>query len=194
MKNEAPIGEMIKRFIKYRNRSIRETADAMGINMKTFSSQLINETISAQTLFKLSAYLDIDLNWMAAALGYFGPVSPFEREMIPRMNEELRISEKSYVEKRLDSLIAENPTSTADTRRELLKEFRNNAFYLLDVLAPTEYSFYIASVRNKTSIYIDTHKTQTGRREILSARNKLSSLIDENRALDIIIEERKDKK
>lgn len=34
---------------------------------------------------KLAAYLDIDLNWMLVVLGYHGPVSAVEREMIPRM-------------------------------------------------------------------------------------------------------------
>lgn len=194
MKKEAPIGDMIKRFIKFRNRGIGETAEVLNINIKTFSGQLSNETLSAATLFQLSAYLDIDLNWMAAALGYFGPVSPFERELIPRMQEEFRTQEYKYVINRLDALIEENPSSTAATRRELLKEFRNNVFYLLDVLVPPQYDFFMISDRQKSFIYVDTHQTQTGRRQILSSRNRLSNLIDEKTALDIVIEERKDKR
>ena len=194
MKKDAPVGEMIKRFIKFRNKSIQETADAMGINYKAFSAQLINESLSAQTLFKLSSYLDIDLNWMAAALGYFGPVSPLEKEFIPRMQQEFRDQEYDFVIKRLDALIEENPNSTADTRRELLKEFRDNTFYLLDVLVPSEYDFYTITDRKKTRVYVDSHKQQPGRREVLSQRNKFSNLTDENTALDIVIEDRKDKK
>ena len=84
-------GSMIRWFIKdIRNKKIKEVAEELGINEKTFSAQLINDTLSAETLFKLAAYLDIDLNWMMYVLGYYGEVSVIDRETIPRMGFEFR--------------------------------------------------------------------------------------------------------
>ena len=125
------IGSMIKWYIKCRNRTITETAAAMGIKKTTFSAQLINNSVTADTLLKLAAYLDIDLEWMMVVLGYYGPVSIVEREQISRMRSEFREKELKGVIPNLDRIITENPTSTTDTRRELLKLYSNNMFYLL---------------------------------------------------------------
>ena len=137
IEKQQPVGEMIKRFIKYRNKTIHEAADAMGITYNTFSYQLINDKLSVDTLFRLAVYLDIELNWMHMALGYFGPVNPLERENIPRMQRDFREEQRKVVLTRLESLIEENPSSTPDVRRALLGEF--NMFFALDVLVPEEY-------------------------------------------------------
>ena len=63
------IGSMIKWYIKCRNKTITETAAAMNIKKTTFSAQLINSTVTADTLLRLAAYLDIDLEWMMIVLG-----------------------------------------------------------------------------------------------------------------------------
>lgn len=99
------IGSMIKWFIDCRNRTIKETAAAMNIKYTTFSAQLNSNTVTAETLMKLASYLDIDLNWMLVVLGYHGPVSAVEREMIPRMQYEFRNCEKKKVEKVLDQIM-----------------------------------------------------------------------------------------
>ena len=123
MQSYSSIGTMIKWFIKCRNKTQKQTAEAMGIKENTFSAQLINNTVTAETLFKLAAYLDMDLNWMMVALGYYGQASAIDRETVPRMSPEFRVIEAEHVLKRLDTLIKENPTSTTDIRKELLNEF-----------------------------------------------------------------------
>ena len=149
------IGAMIKWYIKCRNKTIKETAASMNIKETTFSAQLINNTVTADTLLRLAAYLDIDLEWMMIVLGYHGPVSPVEREMIPRMRDEFRAKERKRVNKVLDILIMENPASTSDTRRELLKAYHDNVFYLLDVLIPEEYGIYMFTERDKQKYFVD---------------------------------------
>lgn len=188
------IGDMIKWFIKeVRNKTIQETACAMGIKYTTFSEQLNHNTLSADTLFKLAAYLDIDLNWMMAVLGYHGAVSAIEREMVPRMGSQFRENESKYVLRRLDDLIKENPNSTPDTRRALLKEFGKNMFYLLDVLIPEEYDLYMISERGKIKYYVDIPRLTRGRSaQCVMRRKNVNLLYEGSRALDIVIEERKD--
>lgn len=186
------IGTMIKWFIKCRNKTMRETADYLNIKYTTFSAQLNNDTITSETLFKLAAYLDIDLNWMMIALGYHGYVSPVEREMIPRMGGEFREIELKKVGKRLDALIKENPSSTPDVRRELLKEFSGNMFYLLDVLVPEEYNLYMISERGKIKFYVDIPAPKRGNQAFVMRRKPVSMLFEGAKALDIAIEERKD--
>lgn len=193
MKNDNTIGGMIKRLIKCRNRTEKMIAEQLGIKYTTFSAQLINNTVSAETLFRLSAYLDIDLNWMMVVLGYHGPVSALERELIPRMQSEFRKAEKEYVLPRLDCIIGENPNSTADARRELIKEFHDNLYYLLDVLVPEEFELYMVSERGKNKYYVDTHEKTRGQQYFVMRRKPISWLKEGNQALDIIIEERKER-
>ena len=91
------IAELIKRIIKARNRTILMTASAMGIGYTTFCEQLKRGSLKAETLFRLAAYLDIDLNWMMAALNYYGQIGEIERETIPRMQTSFRKNEQELV-------------------------------------------------------------------------------------------------
>lgn len=187
------IGSMIKWFIDCRNRTIKETAAAMNIKYTTFSAQLNSNTVTAETLMKLASYLDIDLNWMLVVLGYHGSVSAVEREMIPRMQYEFRNFEKKKVEKVLDQIIIENPDSTPDARRELLRVFGNKMFYLLDVLVPEEYNLYMISERGKNKYYVDIPRDSRGCMNSCAMRRKaVSVLFERSKALDIVIEERKE--
>ena len=187
------IGDMLKWFIKeMRNKTIKQTAQELGINYTTFAEQLNRNTVSAETLLKLAAYLDIDLNWMMVVLGYHGHVSVIEREMIPRMSEEFREKEKEKVLQRLDTLIMENPTSTPDTRRELLNEHGKNMFYLLDVLVPEEYHLYLITERDKVKYYVDLPRPTRGRGVMGGRRASVNMLYEGTKALDLVIEERKD--
>ena len=186
VKDTNSIGGMIKRFIKNRNRTVKQIAGELGINNTTFSAQLNHDTVSAETLFKLSVLLDMDLNWMKYALGYHGPVGLLEREQIPRMQEDFRENEREFVLHRIDDLINLNPESTADVRREILKEFHDNMFYLLDVLVPEK--------RGRAKYYVDTKEALPKRMSsFASMRNKpIACLKDGNNALNIVIEDRKD--
>jgi hypothetical protein len=194
VKDTNNIGGMIKRFIKNRNRTEKQIAGELGIKNTTFSAQLNHDTVSAETLFRLSVLLDIDLNWMKYALGYHGQVGLLEREQIPRMQEEFRENERKFVLNRMDDLINDNPNSTADVRRELLKEFHDNMFYLLDVLVPDEFELFLVVERGKTKYYVDTKEVLPKRlSSFASMRNKpIACLKDGNNALNIVIEDRKD--
>lgn len=192
IEKQQPVGEMIKRFIKYRNKTIHEAADAMGIAYNTFSYQLINDKLSVDTLFRLAVYLDIELNWMHMALGYFGPVNPLERENIPRMQRDFREGQRKIVLTRLESLIEENPSSTPDVRRALLSEF--NMFFALDVLVPEEYDILMTTERGIAKFYVDTHDSGMRGRNTLGQRSRVSLLKTGVQALDIVIEERKDER
>ena len=188
------IGGMIKRFIKNRNRTDNQIASELGIKNTTCSAQLSRDTVSAETLFRLSVLLDIDLNWMKYALGYHGQVGFLEREQIPRMQEEFRENERKFVLHRMDDLINANPGSTADVRRELLKEFHGNMFYLLDVLVPDEFELFLVVERGVTKYYVDTKEMLTkGMLSCTNMRRKpIACLKDGNNALNIVIEDRKD--
>ena len=194
MEDTNKIGGMIKRFIKNRNRTEKQIASELGIKNTTFSAQLNRDTVSAETLFRLSVLLDIDLNWMKYALGYHGRVGLLEREQIPRMQEEFRENERAFVLNRLDDLIDANPGSTADVRRELLREFHDNMFYLLDVLVPDEFELFLVVERGKTKYYVDTKEMLTkGMLSCTNMRRKpIACLKDGNNALNIVIEDRKD--
>ena len=194
MEDTNKIGGMIKRFIKNRNRTEKQIAGELGIKNTTFSAQLSRDTVSAETLFRLSVLLDIDLNWMKYALGYHGQVGFLEREQIPRMQEEFRENERKFVLHRMDDLINANPGSTADVRRELLMEFHCNMFYLLDVLVPDEFELFLVVERGVTKYYVDTKEMLTkGMLSCTNMRRKpIACLKDGNNALNIVIEDRKD--
>ena len=185
------IGSMIKWYIKCRNKTITETADAMNIKKTTFSAQLINNSVTSDTLLRLAAYLDIDLEWMMIVLGYYGPVSIVERQQIPRMRSEFRKKEQKGVIMNLDRIIKENPISTTDTRRELLKAYSNNMFYLLDVLVPEEYKLYMIPERGEIKFYVDIPRPTRGRQYYVRRRKPIKELTKGSKALDIAIEERK---
>lgn len=188
------VGAMIKWFIDFRNKSIKETAAAMNIKYTTFSAQLNNNTVTAETLMKLAAYLDIDLNWMLVVLGYRGPVSAVERELIPRMQSEIRDIEGKRTDKILAQIIQESPNSTSDARRELLRAFGNRMFFLLDILIPEEYNIYMISERGETKYYVDISRASRGNIDNYVMRRKpVSVLYEGSKAIDIIIEERKGK-
>lgn len=187
------IGALVKAFMKCRYKTMKETALAMGIPYTTFSAQLHNNTLSAETLFRLAGYLDMDLNWMMAVLGYYGPICAIDREQIPRMRADFREQEWKKVNQVLLRVIQENPTSTPDARRELLREFGGNMFYLLDVLVPEDYNLYRIADREKVKYYVDIPKETRGTHFISSGRRKpISLLFEGSKALDIVIEERKD--
>ena len=186
------IGAMIKWYIKCRNKTIKETAASMNIKETTFSAQLINNTVTSDTLLRLAAYLDIDLEWMMIVLGYHGPVSPVEREMIPRMRDEFRTKERKRVNKVLETIIMENPVSTPAARRELLRAYHDNVFYLLDVLIPEDYRIYMFTERDKPKYFVDIPEPVRGRQSPIVRRRRINRLFEGPKALDIVIEERKD--
>ena len=190
---QKPIGKIIKAIIDCRNKQIKEVAAAMGIKDGTFSAQLINDTLTVDTLFRLVAYLDIDLEWLCRVLGYFGEVSPLEQELIPRMKDiEFREAEKKKVYQSIDRLLNETMFSTTDTREELLKAYSHNMYYLLDVLINEDYQIKMTEERGKRKYYVDINDPGSGTGRFCGRRSPISLLKTGNQALDIVIEERKD--
>lgn len=187
------IGSLIKWIIKCRNKRIRDVANDMGIKYSTFSAQLINNSLTADTMLRLAAYLDIDLEWMSIVLGYNGYASAIDREMLPRMQSRLRAVELNGVTKNLDRIIAENPVSIPDVRRELLKAYRKNMYYLLDVLVPEKYHIFMISARDGTKYYVDLPKSTRGRQNVVMKRKRIQEMYEGYEALDILIQERKEK-
>lgn len=185
---------MIKRVIDCRNKTINDVADAMGIKYKTLSAQLINDTMTADTLLRLAAYLDIDLDWLCRALGYFGEVSPLERELVPRMSDtKFREAEKKEVYQVIDNYIKDSAHSTLDIREKLLCDYYHNMYYLLDVLIPEDYQIKVTEERGKRKYYVDINDSGSSSGRFSGRRNPISLLKTGNQALDIMIEERKDK-
>ena len=192
MSKETEIAALIKKIIKARNRTIRITASAMGIGYTTFCEQLNRGSLKAETLFRLAAYLDIDLNWMMAVLNYHGQVSEIEREAVPRMMPSFRENELVLVRERLDEHIRRTLGKTNEIRRELLNDFSKNWFYLLDVLVPEEYDIMIIRERKEVRFYVDTHEYSRGTPMVMSCRRpRVCALFSAEEALDNIIEKRK---
>lgn len=193
LSKETEIAAMIKKIIKARNRTIRMTASAMGIGYTTFCEQLNRGSLKAETLFRLAAYLDIDLNWMMAALNYYGQLIEVEREAVPRMTPSFRKNELVLVCARLDEHIRLTLGKTNEIRRELLNDFGKNWFYLLDVLVPEEFDIMIIRERNDVRFYVDTHENNRSTPMVMSFRRpRICALFSAEEALDNIIEKRKE--
>lgn len=186
------IGEMIKRIIHGRNKTIKETAAELNIGYTTFSAQLQNDTMTVDTMFRLAAYLDIDLNWFSMALGYFGTVNPLEREMIPRMQSIFREKVKKEVLKNLDLYINQCSGNTSEIRKELLNQYNHNVFYLLDVLIPDDYEILMSSERDKPVFSVKNIDFSINRTGFPGRRTGVGILMSSTEALNSVIEDRKE--
>ncbi len=187
------IGVLIKKYIKFRNKRIKTVAAELGMKQKTLSEQLITGTLRAEQLFRIAACLDIDLNWMMAALGYLGPVGSFDGNDVPRMSDEFRKKELGELLPRLDELISINLGDTIQIRKQLLAENSNNLIYLLDVFVPSDKSIKYTQKMGKLHPFIvgDTPKTKS-HTTMMAMHKTTQRKITAEQALDIIIEDRKD--
>lgn len=188
------IATQIKKYIKYRNKNIRQTADEMGIGYTTFCEQLNRGTLKADTLFRLAAYLEIDLNWMMKVLNYVGQINEFEKENVPRMSPSYRKNELKNVLERMDYHIRQFPESTSEIRRGLLQDFSNNMFYLLDVLVPEEYDISVYKERDKTKYCVVYFNPDSQSHTSMGSRRSMFRTITANAtdALNNAIENRKE--
>lgn len=193
MKSETSIGEMIKTYMKYRNTTIKAAAQTLGIKYSTFCAQLNNNTLTAETLFRLADLLDMDLNWMLVVLGYRGYVSRIDRELLPRMTADFREHQRKALEGSLQNALQRNPTSIPDARRELVENF--GMFYLLDVLVPEEDKLYRICEQGTFHYYADIPKDpETVRGSPLKShgrRKSTNELCPGAKVLDNILRERK---
>lgn len=197
MDDKYTIGQIIKKYIFFRNKTIRQTAEDLGFKKSTFDDQLNKNILSADTLFRLAKYLDIDLNWVMAMCEYQNEMRPFEREIVPRMNSDFREKEKTHIEASIKYILNDKTISTDYARKELLKLYGNNVFYLLDVLVPDDYEILVASSKSrsnkKAEYFVDAHQqsgTHFGFRSAMMYGSTFA-LYDSNEALNNIIEERK---
>lgn len=183
LKENKTMGDLIKTFIKLRGRNIKDIADEIGKDYKTVCGWLNRDCLTAEMLFKLSVTLDIDLNWMACALGYYGEKNKFASEEIPRMQNELRSHDYPKVEQSVLRLIKENPGSIASVRGEMLKGY--DIFYLLDILLPEQQEILVQIERGTTKYLCKSLNQPLNTR--ISNYQGLSKLIDGKEMLDILI-------
>ena len=191
MKEENAIEKQIKKYIKYRNKTLLMTADEMGIKNTTFSQQLKRGTLKADTLFKLAAYLDIDLNLMMQSLNESNHTGRFDCDTFPRMSPSYRKNERDQVVSLLDYHINLSSGNTNEIRQELLKDFRFNRFYLLDVLLPEEFGILVYTERDEDKLLVDTFERNTWSYTSMGSRSIFRTMYSADDALNIIIEERK---
>lgn len=183
MKQKLTAGSIIKKFITVRGKTIKEVAQELDIPYTTFSGRLNRDSIDAHLLFRLATHLDIDLNWMANIL-YQQVANPLAPLQIPRMQPELRSHDLPIIERLITLFLDEYPTSLADARNALLKEY--HIYYLLDVLLPDEYNILTITERSKEKYYcISTIN------ENLRLRSPLISSVEGREMLDRLIAERK---
>ena len=152
MDNVLAISKIIKRYIKMRGMTIKQVADKLDINYKTFAGLLNRDAVDAYLLLRLSVLLNIDLCWMLQLYSTPQNISFLEQYQMTRMNAETRETERKIVLDYLDRYIFENPDSITDVKNLILKDF-NQLFYLLDVLLPEDYIIRIAVERNKEKYY-----------------------------------------
>ena len=193
MKEENAIAKQIKKYIKYRNKTLHETADVMGIGYTTFCEQLNRGTLRAETLFRLADYLDIDLNLMMQSLSSPGHLSLFEGDAVPRMSKAHRENELDQVMHMLDYLIHQTLGKTGEIKRELLKAFNGNFFYLLDVLTPENADILLFSERGKEKIKVYTSGRSGESCSFMGSRPVFRKMLSADDELNRIIEERKEK-
>lgn len=136
MKPVCSLGDMIKRYILMRGRNIKEVAASIGIPEKTLYDAIQNNRISADRLFKLSALLDMDLNYLVFALGYDGPTSAFDRLQVVRMNSGMRKEESKRINSSVNYSLFSEPESIEMVAIQLVSGFP--LYYLLDVLIPED--------------------------------------------------------
>ena len=154
MEGSLTVGELIKRFVKLRGRTMKEVAADLGRNYTTLSGIINRNALDAELLFELANLLDIDLNWMSQLFDHHRPISYLEQYQIPRMQSEFREHELPSVYETLDDCIRNNPDSLADARHEFLRYY-NQIFYILDVLLPEDYTILI-TVDRKCEKYLCT--------------------------------------
>lgn len=173
MEDMLSISQIIKRYIHMRGYSIRQVADKLGINYKTFDGILNRDVVDAKLLFMLANLLDIDLCWMSQLYEKKKPVSFLEQYQMSRMNSEMREVEQKIVMDYLDRHIRENPHDINKIKSAITNDFKQ-MFYLLDVLIPESYIIRIIIERGKEKYYcmpVEIH----GQSNLL-ARGRISTM------------------
>lgn len=189
MNRELTIGELIKRFIKLRGRTLKEVAAALDKNYKTLSGVLNRNAVDAELLFELANLLDIDLAWMSQLFDHHRTISFLEKYQMPRMQREFREHEYTSVVSALDACIQGNPDSITDVRHELMQYYKQ-LFYLLDVLLPEDYIIRITVERDREKYYcISLKQTSENRGQECFSRREM--ICEGNEKLSQLIQERK---
>lgn len=190
MKNILAVSKIIKRYIKMRGYTIRQVADKLDMNYKTFDGILNRDAVDAKLLFQLANLLDIDLCWMAQLYEKKRPVSFLEQYQMSRMNAEMREEERKIVLSCLDRHIKDNPNSISDVKACLTRDF-NQLFYLLDVLLPEDYIIRISVERDREKYYCMPMQTTVRTSFIGRGRNATTQFYEGHEMLKRIILERK---
>ena len=152
MNNALTIGELIKRYIKMRGRTVKEVATDLKRNYKTFCGILNRDAVDAKLLFELANLLDIDLIWMSQLFDMRKPISSLAPYQMSRMQDDMRQHDIPDVLNQLDYCIANNPDSITEARKELISIYPS-LFYILDILLPEETVIRISIERGKEKYF-----------------------------------------
>lgn len=153
MDNSKNLTEIIKKHIDLRGKSIPKLAEMIGVNTSTLYDKLHNNRISVEDLFKISVALDINLEWLKAALGYSYQSSSFKPIEVLRMSEDYRYAEIPEVKKSIIRCYLQFPDDLTSTKKELLSTYKN-LFYILDVMLPEDFKIFTITERKNSSFWV----------------------------------------
>lgn len=126
------IGNFIKRHIYLRNKTVKDVAEALGLNEKTFSDHLNSAEIKSNELFRIATYLEISLDYINYTSNSKGSLYGLK---VYRLNEHSKSIARTLVENAIAEL---KMTETKDFNYiidELRKQF-NGIGYVIDAILP----------------------------------------------------------
>ena len=192
MSNALTIGELIKRYIKMRGRTVKEVATDLKRNYKTFCGILNRDVVDAKLLFELANLLDIDLIWMSQLFDMRKPISSLAPYQMSRMQDDMRRHDTPDVLKQLDYCIANNPDSITEVRKELMSIYPS-LFYILDILLPEDTVIRISIERGKEK-YFCIPIDQSGATLTRMRGRSTYNIYDGIEMLNLLIAKRKEEK
>lgn len=145
--------EILKKHIDLRGKDIPRLAEMIGVNSKTLYDKLQNNRISVEDLFKISIALDINLEWLKAALGYSKPSGSLKPIEVLRMSEDYRNAEISEVKKAIIRCYDQFPQDLTSIRRELKSTYKT-FYYILDVMLPGDFRIFTITERHNSTYWV----------------------------------------
>lgn len=182
IKEISTLGEIIKKHILIRGKTMKEVALELEIPYTTFSGILNRDSIDSYLLFKLKKILDIDLEWVYSIIEGEYQIGICKSLVIPRMGEKKRLDERKKVDVFIKMAIKENPKSISDTRNYIMKNF--NMYYLMDVLLSEDYEISTVYERRKIEYYCikhDKNENIVSSSRMISGKEILENIIMEMR-------------
>ena len=128
------IGNLIKKHIYLRNKSIKDVADYLGMSEKTFSDHIGSYEIKSDELFKLANYLEISLDYIN---DIFNGNCSLYGLMVFRLSKLQHIIAHDIVESHISKIKVYAGNDITYIIDELRKTFKGLG-YVIDALLPLE--------------------------------------------------------